>query len=94
MGANDFQTEGRGANAALAFRNAVDAAQYENGNGGYTGTIAEKSSYTLVNPAEGETWQQCLERHEQQETFGDKWGPAGCVMAEVGVYVFFGWASS
>jgi hypothetical protein len=48
MGAVDFQTYGLGRDAREAFKQAVESAQWEYGHGGYTGTIAEKPSYSLV----------------------------------------------
>ena len=48
MGAKDFMTSAYGVSANAAFRSAVEAAQHENGHGGYTGTIAEKHSFTEV----------------------------------------------
>lgn len=94
MGAINFMTIARGKDASEAFNNAVEDAQYEYGHRGYTGTIAEKSSYTLVVPREGETPQQCLDRHVEKNTFFDKWGPAGCVQLEPGKFCFFGFAAS
>jgi len=46
MGACDFFTTAKGRTAEEAFRNAVSNAQYQCGHGGYTGTIAEKDSFT------------------------------------------------
>jgi hypothetical protein len=42
MGATTFFTYSHGRNVGEAFRQAQDEARYENGHGGYTGTIAEK----------------------------------------------------
>lgn len=94
MGAQDFMTIASGQTAREAFRRAVEDARYESGHGGYTGTIAEKDSYKLVVPREGETPQQCIDRHVEEDTFDDKYGPAGCVQLEPGKFCFFGWASS
>jgi hypothetical protein len=96
MGACDFQSIGRGENAAQAFRQAHDAACHDHGNSGYTGTIAEKSGYRLINPNAGETPEDCIRRCQaDMDHFSqDKWGDAGAVMLSVGVYCFFGMASS
>lgn len=45
MGAVTFQTIALGRDAASAFTAAVEHAQYMYGHGGYSGSIAEKSSY-------------------------------------------------
>jgi len=52
-GAVDFQTVGKGKNVQEAFNDAVSEAQYENGHGGYSGTIAEKHSFVLIKPPAG-----------------------------------------
>ena len=49
MGAEVFESYAQGATAAEAFHNAVNEAQYLHGHGGYTGTIAEKSSFVLID---------------------------------------------
>jgi hypothetical protein len=51
MGACDFVTRSRGNTAEEAFHSAVDRARHEHGHGGYTGTIAEKHSFTVLNVA-------------------------------------------
>ena len=48
MGACIFKTKSIGKTAEEAFRKAVDQAAWEYGHGGYTGTIAEKSSFTII----------------------------------------------
>ena len=50
MGADSFEAHGTGETIAQAFNQVVDNAQYEYGHGGYSGTIAEKSSYVLAGP--------------------------------------------
>jgi hypothetical protein len=47
MGATSFSAVGVGRDVREAFNNAVEEAHYENGHGGYTGTIAEKPSYVV-----------------------------------------------
>jgi hypothetical protein len=49
MGAVGFYTKAVGSNPQQAFVDAVKAAAFENGHGGYTGTIAEKSKYRMFN---------------------------------------------
>jgi len=48
MGAQDFTVEGAGKTALEAFTEAVKAAAYDYGHSGYTGSIAEKSSFTII----------------------------------------------
>jgi len=48
MAATDFQTTAKGATAAAAFNRAVADARHEYGHGGYTGTIAEKTSFIEI----------------------------------------------
>jgi hypothetical protein len=49
MGADNFTATALGKTAGDAFRSAVEHAQWEDGHGGYTGTIAEKHSYVPFN---------------------------------------------
>jgi hypothetical protein len=53
MGANTFMTTSSGLSTHAAFYNAREEAVYEHGHGGYTGTIAEKSSFTVMDPPHG-----------------------------------------
>lgn len=106
MGANTFMTMGAGKTAAEAFRAAVEQAQYENGHGGYTGTIAEKRSFTVIQlrslqglgtpelaaKAAREYASKLLD--EGDGRIDDKWGPAGCIRVDAEKWLFFGWASS
>lgn len=94
MGAQMFEDDSMGATASIAFDYAVQEAQHMSGHGGYTGTIAEKHDFKVVLPEENETPAECVDRHIDNDTFGDKWGPAGCVALGDGKYRFFGWASS
>lgn len=48
MGADNFSVVSAGASADAAFRRAVEHAQWEHGHGGYSGTIAEKRSFTVI----------------------------------------------
>ena len=96
MGADVFMTTAKGSDARNAFISAVREAQYECGHGGYTGTIAEKSDFSVIPLKEG------LGPHEYADELIDdcdsridnKWGPAGCFDLGGGRYFFFGWASS
>lgn len=102
MGATTFMKVGRGVTADGAFRELVSSAQHENGHGGYTGTIAEKSEFTMIRlpePPDDKTPAQwaAIEAdrliEEDDPRISDKWGPAGCFDLGDGSYLFFGWAS-
>lgn len=103
MGANQFRNRVSATTSPAAFEKAVTAARYEHGHGGYTGTIAEKSSFKMVTPDEGESPAECLERltDDPDHWSDDKWGPAACICMGPNEkkpgerwFVFFGWASS
>jgi hypothetical protein len=49
MGATSFYCTARGETASEAFAAAQESARYEHGHDGYTGTVAEKSSFRLVD---------------------------------------------
>ena len=59
MGATNFTVTARGKTASEAFDYATENARYENGHGGYTGTIAEKRSFVMVTPDKGESLVGC-----------------------------------
>jgi hypothetical protein len=50
MGAESFANYGTGATVQEAFGAVTQQARYEYGHGGYTGTIAEKRSFHLLDP--------------------------------------------
>lgn len=95
MGAHSFVTVAKGESAQDAFNQAVSDAQYENGHGGYTGTIAEKSEFRMVTVPHGvdplKYAEQSIFDHPLSR---DKWGPAGCVDLGDGRFAFFGTAPS
>lgn len=97
MGACTFSAIGHGKTAKTAFKQARDEALHEFGHGGYTGTIAEKDTFTVVklSPeviADKKLFNAKIEELTDTE-FEDKWGPAGCVKIADGKFYFFGWAS-
>ena len=53
MGSCDFWVEVRGKDANDAFWKAVEQAKYEYGHGGYSGTIAEKDSFVMIEKPDG-----------------------------------------
>ena len=103
MGAATFYVLTRGQTATQAFNEAVREAQYEYGHGGYTGTIAEKGEFVLIDTQTFYTRATVMARAEelidsQDPRVDDKWGPAGALQvkdeASIGPeYLFFGWAS-
>lgn len=105
MGACTFVDVKRGSSAKDAFEAAVSDAQYEYGHGGYTGTIAEKYTFVMIDPKKDgkntDDWAQAdYEDYayklvvDGDYRIDDKWGPAGCIDLGDGKYLFFGWASS
>jgi hypothetical protein len=92
-----------GRTPAVAFKKAVEEAAWDSGHSGYTGTIAEKDSYTLI-PVPPE-WKGKEEQYADKliqdgdDRIDDKWGPAGCLElprkdGEPRCFLFFGFASS
>jgi hypothetical protein len=99
MGACDFYNFAKGETAKEAFNSVVDRARYEYGHGGYTGTIAEKSSFVKVGKVKTENEASKLAMQmmddDDDRRVSDKWGPAGCIeVEEPHGYLFFGMASS
>jgi hypothetical protein len=103
MGATTFITTIRHHSAMLAFREACENARNAYGSSGYTGTIAEKSSFIMIhNPAneEPEAFARML-LNADDPRITDKYGPAGCLVlpplpndnSAGGRYLFFGWAA-
>ena len=71
MGATVFYNKRKGTNAREAFRQAHEDACYEYGHGGYTGTIAEKSSFTMSRkPSEinADQWVSMVEDFDENDT--------------------------
>lgn len=102
MGADVFYSQATGRNAQEAFRAAKEEAYWEHGHGGYSGSIAEKGSFVIINLPEGrEAFEFADELIENEDPrVDDKWGPAGCIPLGApkgddtqGRYLFFGWAS-
>lgn len=105
MGAEQFDSYGEGREAQGAFDAAVADACYNYGHAGYTGTIAEKTEFTLITktPMPYDAAQELATKllDDGDERVDDKWGPAGAIPvhgkddpAAVQGYLFFGWASS
>ena len=103
MGANTFVNSTSAKDAKTAFDSLVRQAQYEDGHGGYTGTIAEKRSFTMIPLPAGKEIKSYINEliAAGDRRIDDKWGPAGCIDAGPDpktpgnrIFVFFGWASS
>jgi len=96
MGANSFYTTSQGRTAKEAFTNAVEDARYEYGHGGYTGTIAEKDRFVMIECPKGAIPEEYAHELIDKEDYriDDKWGPAGCISLGNEQFLFFGWASS
>lgn len=95
MGANSFYTISKAETPTMAFNLAVHEAKHESGCCGYTGTIAEKTSFKSVSVPTGVDPRafadSCME--DDNHFCQDKWGPAACVQIEPGTFMFFGYAS-
>ncbi len=101
MGASNFVMTSTGKTAKTAFNAAVKNAQYYHGHAGYTGTIAEKTSFVMIETPKNmdkkdmnqvDTFINKL-INESDERIDDKWGPAGCIQLDKETFIFFGWAS-
>lgn len=96
MGAVDFCIKVHGKTAQEAFDSAVDAALYEHGHSGYTGSIAEKDSFIMIEcPDEEDPENYAYDLLESDDPrIADKYDPAGCIKVGDNAYLFFGWAST
>lgn len=85
MGSCDFYETGIGKDVDEAFDKAVKNAQYESGHGGYTGTIAEKNEYIIINYKPPHTLPRKEFEYaeklisEDDKRINNKWGPAGAI---------------
>ncbi len=95
MGAQPFVTHASGEDAKSAFWTAVDAALFEYGHSGYSGSIAEKDSFVAIELPKGVNPEKeaCRLINECDPRIDDKWGPAGMFNLSEGQFLFFGWAS-
>ncbi len=102
MGADTFVNYAEGADASQAFNAACEEALYDHGHSGYSGTIGEKQSFTVLRQpmlredAEAVAWKLI---DKDDPAISDKWGPAGAIPVadhdgKVTGWLFFGWASS
>jgi hypothetical protein len=101
MGADEFLVKQTAISAKRAFILAVEDARDEYGHRGYTGTIAEKSSFRMIVPPNEEGSEEYANSLLELDDHWvcNKWGPAGCILLEehedgTNMYLFFGLASS
>lgn len=110
MGATTFLNTANKSNyksANDAFYSEKESAQYEHGHGGYTGTIAEKDGFRIVNPPKGMSAREFIQAIEDYDgessdvnptvreawkIYDNKWGSALCIETDK-QYIFCGWAS-
>lgn len=98
MGAQEFSVKSKGIHAAEAFRRAVNQAMYDHGHSGYTGSIAEKQVFVVIQVPEGQDPEDYAEEllQKDDDRIRDKWGPAGAVRLsgdeDEEEWLFFGWA--
>lgn len=83
MGGTTFSTSAKGALINDAFRRARDEAQFESGHGGYTGTLAEKHDYVVIQhqplPRKAAEALATQLIDQDDDRIRDKWGPAGAI---------------
>ena len=96
MGADVFYHKASGSTVEIAFQNAIKEACYDYGHSGYTGTIAEKDSYVIIDCPKDTDPQYYADTliSNQDDRIDDKWGPAGAIKLSEDTWLFFGWASS
>lgn len=96
MGASSFVVRVNGIDAREAFELAVEQAQYDYGHSGYTGTIAEKNDFVMIELDHGDNPEDYAYKliNDLDNRISGKWGPAGCFALGNNEFMFFGWASS
>lgn len=96
MGAQDFTQGGSGKTAQLAFSAAVQEALHEYGHRGYTGSLAEKHEFVVIDLPDGADPHEYADKliQEDDPRISNKWGPAGAIHLGGEEWLFFGWASS
>lgn len=83
MGAETFIHHSAYPDPDQAFKEAVNDAAYDHGHAGYTGTIAEKDSFTIIThaPLDFEAAEELADQLicAADPRINDKWGPAGAI---------------
>jgi len=101
MGARPFYETIMATSAEEAFATARANALEEHGDGGYSGSIAEKDCFVMIPMPALPEWERITPREYAEllieaydARIADKWGPAGCIEVRPGEYLFFGWSSN
>lgn len=71
MGAEVFYNRVKGTDSSKAFNEAVEEACYEYGHGGYTGTIVEKSSFSMSKKPkdiDADEWIEAVDEFNEDES--------------------------
>jgi len=94
MGATTFVSKRHAPTAQEAFDGLVADALAALGDEGYTGSIAEKSSFRTIECPRHLNVRSAINcmLDDDGHWVSDKWGPAGHII-EDGTHIFFGWAS-
>ncbi|MFC4987374.1 hypothetical protein [Saliphagus infecundisoli] len=83
MGTVTFKTLAFGATADEAFTGAVEDSKHRHGHNGYTGTIAEKTTFTVIPESEHKGRQKRIVASElideEDQRIQCKRGPAGAI---------------
>jgi hypothetical protein len=83
MGGTTFQEYAAGTDLSEAFQRARDQAAHEHGHGGYTGSLAEKGDYVVIqrDAVSLDAAYRLAEKliNDDDERISDKWGPAGAI---------------
>ena len=70
MGAEVFYNRAKGIRASKAFKEQREEACYENGHGGYTGSLAEKGDYTMSkkpSDVEADAWIDMVDEFDMDD---------------------------
>jgi hypothetical protein len=90
MGTERFSCETRGITPLQAFDLAITDAEHFYGSRGYTGTIAEKDDFIMIqvpkNKNPREYAYELLQKYDDR--ISNKWGPAGCILIEKNDYKY------
>jgi len=93
MAGQEFICSAKGKDAYEAFRVAVREAQFAHRHAKNTGTIADKMDFKMIMCQQNEiAISAAIEAHVRSEESPIKnpFGPAGCIDAGNGEYIFFG----
>ncbi len=93
MGAHDFIDSSCAEDAATAYEQARQQAQYDYGHDSYNGTISTTSGFKMVPPLEGESREDHYKRILDST---EKWGACACWQdpEDPKRWNFAGWAAS